>query len=276
MRKTLSFLGFLAIAAGCSNGSQPATLIPPGPADPGGPSQDMLGSATSSPIPTGAGGQGTTVTKAPVCSPSGRHRLHRRLRLLHVRVQQQRLRRPRLRPLGSLCDTASCCTTSPTPARARSAASPPAAPAPPAPTAAAAPPTATSRSAGSDDGGRRSRWGTLKGSPKPPDRAASSLRGSPQTPPDLAQSLIYKITGHDSRTAGASPLFRRPHPPTPLSLARPVLLHRARCRGCRSRERGLGAAEAPPLLLPPLSLPRPFRKDLAENPGPGQGERAGA
>ncbi len=79
MRKSLTFLlALFAWAAACSDGSIPVTLIPPGPSDPGGPTQDGLGSETSSPAttstPIGSGGQGTTTTvttSTTACAPEG-------------------------------------------------------------------------------------------------------------------------------------------------------------------------------------------------------------
>jgi hypothetical protein len=81
MKGMLFILGILAAAggyaAGCSDGTELPTLIPPGPSDPGGPSQDGIGSSgpstTSSSASAGTGGQGTTSssTSTSTCLPDG-------------------------------------------------------------------------------------------------------------------------------------------------------------------------------------------------------------
>jgi hypothetical protein len=75
MKRTLLFLLGILAAASCSTGTEPPTFVGIGPSDPGGPSQDGLGSPGSGgSTEAGAGGQSTntfTTTTTPICAQDG-------------------------------------------------------------------------------------------------------------------------------------------------------------------------------------------------------------
>ncbi len=66
MRKIFFFVGLFVAMASCSEGITPATLIAPGPSDPGGPGSELVGSRIS----TGAG-QGTGTLTFTVTGTGG-------------------------------------------------------------------------------------------------------------------------------------------------------------------------------------------------------------